>query len=646
MSGLTSQGKVDVHGVASIDRTASNASDVGAGESSASASEAAIWLDLATAKDVESFGRAWLILACRPFDSLRRAALLLGPPDVGPYNPVARWSRRPEPGEIEPFVAALDAVFTAALSRRKPALEGIGDADGTGQGQVLIGYPLMFADRLHGVVLAEAGALDQAGARRLVRHLQWSSGWIDSFLGRHADERATGLVDKANLLIHAVEAVAGERRLTNAARVLAGLVEQRFRCVQVGVGRTVRRRTRLLAISQTAVFENRSRRAKLFASAADEAIDQGTALAVPGAEHAAFVTAAQETLRRESAGAPILTIPLVAESEVFGALVLVRQDQPFSQTEIDFIDALGTAVAPILAEKARTDRSLPVLAGARIVEFAGKLVGPRHLGLKAAVLGLLAVAAFLAFATESYQVRARAEVQGEVRRSLSAAFDGYVRASHARAGDVVPEGAVLAELQDNELVLDRLRHLSRKRQYQSEVDKALAKRDLAGTNIAQAQVAQADADIELTDQMLARAQLKAPFAAVVVSGDLSQAIGRPVSRGDTLFELAPLDRYRVTLVVPESDVPLVTNDMAGEILLSALPDHAFPFSVQSLTPVARASEGVNGFEAIGTLDERDNRIRPGMEGVAKIDVGRRSVVWVWGHPLFHWVRIKLWGLIP
>ena len=67
--------------------------------------------------------------------------------------------------------------------------------------------------------------------------------------------------------------------------------------------------------------------------------------------------------------------------------------------------------------------------------------------------------------------------------------------------------------------------------------------------------------------MLARAKLVAPFASVIVSGDLSQSIGRPVSRGDTLFEIAPLDRYRVTLVVPDTDIRLIAPDMKGEILL-------------------------------------------------------------------------------
>jgi hypothetical protein len=133
---------------------------------------------------------------------------------------------------------------------------------------------------------------------------------------------------------------------------------------------------------------------------------------------------------------------------------------------------------------------------------------------------------------------------------------------------------------------------------------------------------------------------------VVVSGDLSQSVGRPVSRGDVLFELAPLDRYRVTLIVPETDIRLVALRQKGELLLSAFPDQTFPFEIRSITPITRASEGVNGFEVIASLTSRDERIRPAMQGVAKIEAGERSILWIWTHAFVSWIRIKIWSLVP
>jgi multidrug resistance efflux pump len=218
--------------------------------------------------------------------------------------------------------------------------------------------------------------------------------------------------------------------------------------------------------------------------------------------------------------------------------------------------------------------------------------------------------------------------------------------SSQEAGDVVAAEALLAELQDNDLELERLSQIAHKRQYQLELDKALATRDLAAVNIARAQIEQTDAEIDLSDQMITRAKLRAPFAAVVVSGDLSQSVGKPVSRGDTLFELAPLDRYRMTAVVPESDIAWVKIGQKGELLLSALPDRIYPIEIYSITPVAQAGEGVNGFEVLGTLETKDQSIRPGMEGVVKIEVGTRNLAWIWIHPVIDWLRIKMWSVIP
>ncbi len=608
--------------------------------------DAAVWASLAETRDLARFGGAWLTLASRSFEAIRRSVLLAGPPDAGPYRPIARWSRRPDRGDVETFVDQLGGVLAVAIERRRPALEELGPTEAGAAGGLAVGYPLLLLGQLQGVVLAESRALDGRDARRLVRHLQWSSGWYEAFLRRAHHEGSASLGDKAETLVHAVEAVVSQPGLAGAGRVFAGFLERRFGCDQVVVTRSVRRRSRLLAVSQTAVFERRSRSAKLFASAADEAIDQGTALVAPVADDHPYVTLAQDALRRETAGAHILTVPLVTDGEAFGAVILTRADRAFGQDEVDLADALASAVSPVLHDKARTDRSLPALFLAELGGFAGRLFGRRHLGLKLGALSAAAVAAFFIVATDDHRIRARAEVQGEVRRSMSAPFDGFIRSARARAGDVVEAGALMAELQDNDLVLDRLRQIARKRQYQSELDKALAKRDLAGTNIAKAQVAQTDAEIELSDQMLARAKITAPFRAVIVSGDLSQSIGRPVSRGDALFELAPLDQYRVTLLVPEGDIRLVTPGMRGEILLSALPDQPFPLEIRSVTPVARANEGVNGFEAIGTLSRTDPRIRPGMEGVAKVQAGERSLFWIWTHPFVHWVRIKAWELVP
>ncbi len=46
------------------------------------------------------------------------------------------------------------------------------------------------------------------------------------------------------------------------------------------------------------------------------------------------------------------------------------------------------------------------------------------------------------------------------------------------------------------------------------------------------------------------------------------------------------------------------------------------------------------------MDRTSDLFRPGMEGVAKIDIDRRRLAWIWGHRLTDWLRLALWSVRP
>jgi hypothetical protein len=39
-------------------------------------------------------------------------------------------------------------------------------------------------------------------------------------------------------------------------------------------------------------------------------------------------------------------------------------------------------------------------------------------------------------------------------------------------------------------------------------------------------------------------------------------------------------------------------------------------------------------------------MRPGMEGVSKIDIGRKKLIWIWTRPLIDWLRLFAWKRLP
>ena len=208
------------------------------------------------------------------------------------------------------------------------------------------------------------------------------------------------------------------------------------------------------------------------------------------------------------------------------------------------------------------------------------------------------------------------------------------------------KGALLASLDDRDLRLERLKWVSQRTQRSSEHRDALASYQRARVRVLSAQLEQAEAQIALIDEQLARTRITAPFDAVVVKGDLSQSLGAPVERGNVLFELAPLDAYRVIMKVDERDITEVRVGQGGQLALSSMPHDPLPIEVEKITPVSVVEEGRNFFRVEARVTGGVDKLRPGMEGVGKIHVERRKLGWIWTHKIVHWMRMWVWSWWP
>src|SRR5262249_7911173 len=143
-----------------------------------------------------------------------------------------------------------------------------------------------------------------------------------------------------------------------------------------------------------------------------------------------------------------------------------------------------------------------------------------------------------------------------------------------------------------------------------------------------------------------RSVLVAPYDGVVISGDLSQLLGTPVEQGKTLFQIAPLDSYRVILQVDERDIANITLGQPGELTLSGMLSDRLSFKVEQITPISTAQDGRNFFRVEARVENSTERVRPGMEGVGKIVVGERKLIWIWTHSLIDWLRLAMWKWWP
>jgi RND family efflux transporter MFP subunit len=341
----------------------------------------------------------------------------------------------------------------------------------------------------------------------------------------------------------------------------------------------------------------------------------------------------------------VCSVPVAAHGTVTGALTF--ELSPGRELAPDVAQALlplAGLVLPILASKRREERHIGAKLWDAVRGQAAALAEPGHPGRRLVAIVVTALALLLSVVPATYRIAAPAHLEGTVQRAVVAATEGYVAESRARAGDVVQKGQILGVLDGSQLDLERRKWMGRRSQYVKEHRAARAGHELGDMSVHQARIDQADAEIALIEEMLARTRLVAPFDGIVARGDLSQSLGSPVTRGEVLFEIAPLDRYRIILEVDERDIANVRVGQSGELALSALPTLKFPLVVERVTPVATADEARNFFRVESRLDGPIPTLRPGMEGIAKIEAGERSLLWIWTHSLFDWLRLWSWSL--
>jgi RND family efflux transporter MFP subunit len=382
--------------------------------------------------------------------------------------------------------------------------------------------------------------------------------------------------------------------------------------------------------------------------AMSESLDQATTVVYPvESDDTVLVTRFHAQLAKMQQGAAICTLPLIKNDKAVGALLLERvADKPFTAQTVEHCKQIGLLLGPVLETRKRDERPLPSKILESLQSGCVKLFGPRHLPLKVGVALSAVLLIWLSLASATFRISSDSVLEAKICRSVVAPQQGYVGAANVRAGDLVREGDLLATLDDQELRLEQRKWQSQRAQLLKEYRKALAGYDRAEVAILNAKRAQAEAQISLVEHQLARTALVAPFSGLIVKGDLSQALGSPVTRGEVLYEVAPTDEYRVVLKVDDRDIGLVSLGQRGQLKLSGIPDKSINITIDRLMPVSASEEGRNYFRVEAVMDNHSDLMRPGMEGITKIEIGREKLLWIWTRRLVDWLRLFVWNRLP
>ncbi len=595
-----------------------------------------LWAELAAAGPDEFYDR-WLATLCAQLPEVRAGLVVLRPEPGAELAPVAMWPDQDAP------VAGLGELIERALAERCGLL---GELAGEAEPDFAAAYPICTGEEVHALVAVRVSSRAQARLEDLMGRLEWGSGLLASrLLERLLAEQ--GRAGERLAAVHDLLAcVLGEEGFEAAGAKLVSELAALMGCDRVSVGYLRRARVRVRLLSHSAQFAKRMDLVRAIEGAMGEAVEQRRTLVLPPAPgEERHVLRAHAGLARRWGSGSLLTVPLYRGGECYAAVTLERPaERPFTAEEVRQCEAIAALAGAALEDRRRNDRWLGAKAWEAARGQLARLLGAGYVGRKLALVTGAVLLAFLALAEGEYRLAADATLEGAVQRAVAAPFEGYIERAPARAGDLVAEGELLAALDTRELRLERLKWISQRAQLRSQRQEALGARDRARVRIVAAQIAEAEAELELVESRLAHSELRAPFAGLVVSGDLSQRLGGPVRQGEVLFEVTPLERYRLIMRVPERRIDDVAVGQRGRLLLSALPREPFPLEVTRITPVTVAENGSAFFRVEARLARASTRLRPGMEGVAKIDVDRRLLASIWGRDLLEWLRLRLWRL--
>ena len=256
---------------------------------------------------------------------------------------------------------------------------------------------------------------------------------------------------------------------------------------------------------------------------------------------------------------------------------------------------------------------------------------------------LVVVLLALVFVPWNYRVDAGVALRSKDMLFMPAPFDGFLRRVHVEVGDAVAKGAVLAELDTRDLLIAESMAAAAAGRYAREAENAMAARQLAEMQIALARQQQSVSRVELVRHQLAHAQLKAPYAGIVVEGELKKNLGAPVRKGDLMLKLAQLDDNYVELEIDQVDVHEVGLGTRGEFALVGQPDQRFALVIDRIDPAATQREGRNVYLARGRVESPPQAWwRPGMGGNAKLEAGERRLIWVLTHRTVRFLRQVFW----
>lgn len=486
--------------------------------------------------------------------------------------------------------------------------------------------------------------------------------------------QATVLQTEAERLTTAlavVDAFNAHPKFTTATRALADTLATSFDADRAVVATNRNDTPRVVALSHTDRFSRKQSVVREIEDVLDECVDQRDTVTAPA-------PSGQTTVARDAAAfaaannTAVCTVPLIHGETVVAAITLERPaNTPFQTHETASLELIAEYTAPRFRELERNDRPLPRKALDDARTAAASLLGPRHTAIKLAAI-LLSIAILASFLIPTADVATGPFViLPTEHRTISAPFDARITHVLVTHDQRVQAGDIILELDTSPLVLERSAAEARLEAARTRVAAARAESSAAEAEIAAAQAREAQATIDLLNERIAAGTLRAPIDGTITTPSPQSLEGLNAARAAPLLTITDTSNIYASVLISESRIAQLQPDQPVTLAPASRPSDTLEGTVHAISPTAEptGSSG-GGHSSLGfapntpthppqpssatpgnayrvhiTLpDHAAQRIRPGAEGVARIQTGTTSLAERHTRDLVNWIRLQLFKL--
>jgi len=435
-----------------------------------------------------------------------------------------------------------------------------------------------------------------------------------------------------------------EKDFKLASMKIADEFANRFNCNKVSIGWESNDYIYPVAINQVEHFNKATSAIKSLEAIFEESYEQDEEIFYPEDENSNLITHAHKTYKLDNRLSALYSFPIRVEDKVVGVVSFEKDESDIDYRELEIIRLSLNYIAPTMNKIYENDRNIFL----KFIDFAkssiANIVGPKNTLKKFLILVATSVLFWVVFGTMEYRVETVAQLQTKNISYISAPFDGTIEQVDIDIGDEIKKHQSLLKFDTQELSLKKLEVISEIVKYNAEIEKARSKRALADMKISIAKKEQSQTSLKKINYFLSLAKITAPFDGIVVEGSKEKLLGSPFAKGDIVLQIANPTGLFATLKVLEEYIDEIRVGQKAQLNLLSRPDLVFNVEIEKIIPMANVDD-VNGnifMLKVKFLDKVENWMRPGMSGIAKVQIEDRSILWILTHKISDYLDMNIW----